>query len=284
MKDKLYKKLFKEQKSKSPKQVIAEMILRRQCDHKREGKKGEKPNWETYNVTENGEAKTMAVCSNPLCACSKKKDAICLDPLDPEEIKEHAKYMINVFEVLKINNLSLAEFGVLLYFADRKNTKSLEDLSYSLWEKGYLTKEVENYSFEVHSFEKLQTILAESTNEDSVNKRAEELADKLRNIYPKGKIPNTNYYYKSNKSDIINKLKTFFNKYGVQYTDEQIINATQKYVNSFNGNYTYLKLLKYFIWKDERLKGESVQSLLADFIENENVEDISNSDWTATLR
>ena len=193
------------------------------------------------------------------------------------------KYFIDT-EVLKLNNLSLAEFGVLLYFADRKNTKSLKDLSYSLWEKGYLTKEVENYSFEVHSFEKLQTILAESTNEDSVNKRAEELADKLRSIYPKGKIPNTNYYYKSNKSDIINKLKTFFNKYGVQYTDEQIINATQKYVNSFNGNYTYLKLLKYFIWKDERLKGESVQSLLADFIENENVEDISNSDWTATLR
>ena len=193
------------------------------------------------------------------------------------------KYFIDT-EVLKTNNLSLAEFGVLLYFADRKNTKSLEDLSYSLWEKGYLTKEVENYSFEVHSFEKLQTILAESTNEDSVNKRAEELADKLRSIYPKGKIPNTNYYYKSNKSDIINKLKTFFNKYGTQYTDEQIINATQKYVNSFNGNYTYLKLLKYFIWKDERLKGESVQSLLADFIENENVEDISNSDWTATLR
>ena len=193
------------------------------------------------------------------------------------------KYFIDT-EVLKTNNLSLAEFGVLLYFADRKNTKSLEDLSYSLWEKGYLTKEVENYSFEVHSFEKLQTILAESTNEDSVNKRAEELADRLRSIYPKGKIPNTNYQYKSNKSDIINKLKTFVNKYGVQYTDEQIINATQKYVNSFNGNYTYLKLLKYFIWKDERLKGESVQSLLADFIENENVEDISNSDWTATLR
>ena len=193
------------------------------------------------------------------------------------------KYFIDT-EVLKLNNLSLAEFGVLLYFADKKNIKSLEDLSYSLWEKGYLTKEVENYSFEVHSFEKLQTILAESTNEDSVNKRAEELADRLRSIYPKGKIPNTNYYYKSNKSDIINKLKTFFNKYGTQYTDEQIINATQKYVNSFNGNYTYLKLLKYFIWKDERLKGESVQSLLADFIENENVEDISNSDWTATLR
>ena len=68
------------------------------------------------------------------------------------------KYFIDT-EVLKLNNLSLAEFGVLLYFADRKNTKSLEDLSYSLWEKGYLTKEVENYSFEVHSFEKLQKLI-----------------------------------------------------------------------------------------------------------------------------
>ena len=72
--------------------------------------------------------------------------------------------------------------------------------------------------------------------------------------------------------------------YGTKYTDEQIINATQKYVNSFNGNYAYLKLLKYFIWKDERLKGESVQSLLADFIENESSEDTTNTDWTVELK
>ena len=125
-------------------------------------------------------------------------------------------------------------------------------------------------------------------NSDSnVTKRStniEELADKLREIYPSGKIPNTNYYYKCNRQDIINKLKTFFKMYGTKYTDEQIINATQKYINSFNGNYTYLKLLKYFIWKDERLKGESVQSLLADFIENESSEDITNTDWTVELK
>lgn len=125
-------------------------------------------------------------------------------------------------------------------------------------------------------------------NSDSnVTKRStniEELADKLREIYPSGKIPNTNYYYKCNRQDIINKLKTFFKMYGTKYTDEQIINATQKYISSFNGNYAYLKLLKYFIWKDERLKGESVQSLLADFIENENSEDIANTDWTVELK
>ena len=125
-------------------------------------------------------------------------------------------------------------------------------------------------------------------NSDSnVTKRStniEELADKLRDIYPNGKIFNTNYYYRGNKGDIVNKLKTFFKRYGTKYTDEQIISATQKYVNSFNGNYTYLKLLKYFIWKDERLKGESVQSLLADFIENESAEDTTNNDWTVELK
>lgn len=112
----------------------------------------------------------------------------------------------------------------------------------------------------------------------------EELADKLRDIYPNGKIFNTNYYYRGNRGDIVNKLKTFFKRYGTKYTDEQIINATKKYVESFNGNYTYLKLLKYFIWKDERAKGESVQSLLADFIENESAEDTISNDWTSTLR
>ena len=193
------------------------------------------------------------------------------------------KYTIDT-EILKNVDLSLSEFSVLLYYADKENNKEFDELTESLWNKGYLIKELHNYVIEPHSFEKIQVILAECTSPKSVNDRASFLADKLREIYPSGKIPNTNYYYKCNRQDIINKLKTFFKMYGTKYTDEQIINATQKYINSFNGNYTYLKLLKYFIWKDERLKGESVQSLLADFIENENSEDTVNTDWTVELK
>ena len=193
------------------------------------------------------------------------------------------KYTIDT-EILKNVDLSLSEFSVLLYYADKENNKEFDELTENLWNKGYLIKELHNYVIEPHSFEKIQVILAECTNPKSVNDRASFLADKLREIYPSGKIPNTNYYYKCNRQDIINKLKTFFKMYGTKYTDEQIINATQKYINSFNGNYTYLKLLKYFIWKDERLKGESVQSLLADFIENENSEDTVNTDWTVELK
>lgn len=193
------------------------------------------------------------------------------------------KYIIDT-DILKNVDLSLAEFGTLLYYIDRKDSNEFDKITESLWTKGYLIKDLHGYIIEPHSFEKLQVILAECNNPESVNDRASLLADKLREIYPNGKIFNTNYYYRCNRQDIINKLKTFFKMYGTKYTDEQIINATQKYINSFNGNYAYLKLLKYFIWKDERLKGESVQSLLADFIENESSEDTTNTDWTVELK
>lgn len=110
-----------------------------------------------------------------------------------------------------------------------------------------------------------------------------ELADKLREIYPEGKMVGTSYYYRCNRADIVRKLKSFFRRYG-EYTPEQIIEATQRYVASFNGNYTYLRLLKYFIWKDENKDGETLQvSQLADWIENRGSVNPSNSDWTTSL-
>ena len=190
-------------------------------------------------------------------------------------------------EICKKYNLSIEEALVLIglkyssqeIFQKLNKERFLLDLGSSIFE------EETKYKLSRKANEVLSCILAEST--DVVAKRTtniEELADKLRDVYPSGKIYNTNYYYKCNRQDIINKLKTFFKMYGTKYTDEQIINATQKYIKSFNGNYTYLKLLKYFIWKDERLKGESVQSLLADFIENESSEDTTNDDWTIELK
>ena len=190
-------------------------------------------------------------------------------------------------EICKKYNLSIEEALVLIglkyssqeVFQKLNKERFLLDLGSSIFE------EETKYKLSRKANEVLSCILAEST--DVVAKRTtniEELADKLRNIYPSGKIYNTNYYYRCNRQDIINKLKTFFKMYGTKYTDEQIINATRKYIKSFNGNYAYLKLLKYFIWKDERLKGESVQSLLADFIENESSEDITNTDWTIELK
>ena len=190
-------------------------------------------------------------------------------------------------EICKKYNLSITEALVLigLKYSSQEIFQKLNKERFLLDLGSSIFNEETKYKLSRKANEALSCILAEST--DIVAKRTtniEELADKLRDIYPNGKIVNSNYYYRCNRQDIINKLKTFFKMYGTKYTDEQIINATQKYINSFNGNYTYLKLLKYFIWKDERLKGESVQSLLADFIENESSEDTTNTDWTVELK
>lgn len=127
-------------------------------------------------------------------------------------------------------------------------------------------------------------LLADS-EEDIVVREDEikELAEKLREIYPEGKMPGTSYYYRCNRADIVRKLKSFFRRYG-DYTPEQIMEATQRYVASFNGNYTYLRLLKYFIWKDENKDGETLQvSQLADWIENKGQVNSTNADWTTNL-
>ena len=167
-----------------------------------------------------------------------------------------------------------------------------EDTYKSLVDKGLITKAngtMQSLNRKYNATEKgiilADELIADSeenivVKEDSIK----ELADKLRSIYPEGKMAGTSYYYRCNRADIVRKLKSFFRRYG-EYTTEQIIEATQRYVNSFNGNYTYLRLLKYFIWKDENKDGETLQvSQLADWIENKNEVNTNNTDWATTLR
>ena len=70
------------------------------------------------------------------------------------------------------------------------------------------------------------------------------------------------------------------------FTDEQAINATRKYVNSFNGDYQYMQLLKYFICKRTTGFGNATEdnSQLLSYIENEGQEDNINNDWTSELK
>lgn len=114
-----------------------------------------------------------------------------------------------------------------------------------------------------------------------------ELAKQMKECYPKGKVPGTAFYYRCNESEVINKLKKFFEVYG-DYTDEQIIKATKKFVASYRGNYYRLPLLKYFISKNKTFMDDneenhvSVVSELASTLENmeddEDIPDIENTD------
>ena len=119
-----------------------------------------------------------------------------------------------------------------------------------------------------------------------LRERLENLSKQLKEIYPKGKKPGTNYYWTEGPILIIRRLTSFFKKYGTGYTDEQIIEATKKYVEGFNGNYQYMRLLKYFIFKEDLNANNEVEgsSDLVTYIENAGQEDELSNDWTSTLR
>lgn len=117
----------------------------------------------------------------------------------------------------------------------------------------------------------------------------EPLALELMNLVPQTKMPGTPYYYKCNKREIILKLKKFFKLYGF-YPYEDIINATKRYVASFNGDYRYMKLLKYFIMKDEKRTDSDGRgyieetSMLATELENKESSDINSDNWVNELK
>ena len=194
----------------------------------------------------------------------------------------------------KLTDVACKKHGLLLSegMALLAISTTTDDTYKSLVDKGLITKAngtMQSLNRKYSATEK-GIVLADELIADSEKNIADkedsikELADKLRSIYPEGKMEGTSYYYRCNKADIIRKLKSFFRRYG-EYTPEQIIEATQRYISSFNGNYTYLRLLKYFIWKDENKDGETLQvSQLADWIENKNETNANNTDWTTTLR
>lgn len=197
---------------------------------------------------------------------------------------------------IKHLNLPIGDLLLLtaIYFESPISNPTIK----KLFAEGYLeyagfdcNGEVQGIKLTEEGIKKVETMFLNSEFNICEKDKFETLAEKLMEVFPKGKQPGGKYYYRGNAKDVALKLKKFFKKYGDTYTDEQIINAAKRYVTSFNGNYTYMRLLKYFIWKsvakiDEEGKSyiEEV-SELADYITNENSDTVmhNNQDWTANL-
>lgn len=182
-------------------------------------------------------------------------------------------------ELLEKCGLSLEEF-LYLMLLDLDSTPEIISI---LEKKGWLV----NGHLTESSRQRLASLLNGTKEEPSTDLRIDALAEQLMRIFPKGKKEGTAYYWRGNRKEIKDKLLKFFVYFGDTYTDSQILNAAEKYVQSFNGNYTYMRLLKYFIWKNDRKatpEGLSVEQVseLASYIENEGQEDHDN-DWSAQL-
>lgn len=134
----------------------------------------------------------------------------------------------------------------------------------------------------------IDTVLLDSDLRAQPTTRLEKLVVKLQVLFPEGKKDGTTQYWRGNKREISLRLKKFFKLYGDEYTDDEIIDATKKYIENFHGVYGKMRILKYFIWKDEKLVSEDgtlrivETSDLATMLENKNSSQYSDL-WTSTI-
>lgn len=190
-------------------------------------------------------------------------------------------------KICEENNLHLSEVLAILLV---KSCKDIPELFNTMEEKKIIKKDMfEGYMVTQRWDDVASSIVLDSDKEKQTPERLEKLASDLMKIFPKEKKAGTCHYFRGNKKDILLRLKKFFKLYG-KYSDEQILNAATNYVSSFNGDYSYMRILKYFIWKDEvkrNAEGERYVdevSDLANWIENEGSDTSSNRDWNVTVK
>ena len=221
-----------------------------------------------------------------------------------------------IIDTENLGELTLPELGVLLLLYDKRVDKSrtlvevkdkdIKDLIHSLWKKGFVYASVystdNNYNpplkhLSYSLLEKGKLALAEAcvqekpvlkrVNTKVIRDRCNELALKLMEIYPKGKKPGTANQWRGYKGGISEKLQKLI-QLGNEFTDEEAINATKAYVSGFNGMYTNMRTLPYFLGKNEIVGGEVKKTCdFMSYVESlrDNPEQVNlNKDWEIELR
>lgn len=111
------------------------------------------------------------------------------------------------------------------------------------------------------------------------------MAEAIQSQFPQGLKSGTNHSWKGSRAEIIQRLDKLQIKLNIQLDFDEVVDATKRYIQSFNGDYTYMQICKYFIFKNTVKNGMSeFSSALLDFIENkENVNESSNA-WVDNLQ
>lgn len=188
--------------------------------------------------------------------------------------------------VLDKNGLTLEEFLVL--FLGAKDV-DIESVSQSLIAKGLADKDLFSNGRIVISdkVKDLVSTISIDSDKNVIDKDSEftELATELREIYPAGRKDGTTYMWRGTTAEVAKKLKTLVVKYGYTINREDVLKATKEYVNSFNGNYRYMQLLKYFILKSVKDADGNVdiKSELMSLIENSDQIDAQRDDWVSNM-
>lgn len=189
-------------------------------------------------------------------------------------------------KILAENNLTLNEYLFLLFNA---RGGDVHECIASLIAKGWAGADL---------FDDTKIVLSDNTKENVFNVLVdsdklvedkqddfEAIANKLREIFPKGNKAGTNYNWRGSTAEIARKLKNLVVKYGCKFTEEEAIEATKAYVASFNGDYKYMKLLKYFLLKTPRNNNGDVEieSDFMTYLENKGAAEEHNGNWAVDL-
>lgn len=198
------------------------------------------------------------------------------------------KYCINPEECKKENiPIDTLLFSFSLYLGKLITPDTFQDVcSRGLIEyDGFdLMKQPINPKLTPTGIELVESILLNSEFTDKGNDDARyiNLAEKLIDLFPKGRKEGTNYMWRDSKAIIAKRLKAVVKKYNVSFTDEEAVEATRRYVNSFNGDYRYMQLLKYFLMKKSTLTGDENSQFLS-YLENKESSD-ANLNWMDSVR
>lgn len=161
-----------------------------------------------------------------------------------------------------------------------------------LWEKDYIRVEEFDakmipikFSITRTGIDIIESLCLNSEFISTKEEDFEDIAEALREVFPQGRKPGTTLMWRGSSLEVIKKLKTLKKKTGIILNKEVIVEAAKKYIESFNGNYSYMQILPYFILKQVPVNGVyEEKSQLLSFIENKDGDTTTNSEWTAELR
>ena len=180
------------------------------------------------------------------------------------EVKDRLLFLCNIsFEVF----YAMARKYNSEEYSKVEDTFSKAELDL-LQANGFIKITSDDYTFEL--LEKAETLFGKKL--DSLA----ELASKLIEIYPQG-VKSGGYPVRGSKVDVTDKLRKFFKKH--KYTHEQVIAATQKYVNrKREESWAYMQRLVFFIEKD------STSNLAAEIDGMKGDNNGAGEDWTRNIK
>lgn len=193
------------------------------------------------------------------------------------------------------HKMTLAEFLLALSI---RSVDNMEETLSNMINREIIVEKDGKYLVTQHWSDVIDEILCDSSSDtEKTDEELLSLAKRMAALFPQGKMKNrygqpTPYYYRCNSSEIVKKLKKFFTTYG-DVSEEEILDATRRYVASFQGNYSNMRLIKYFILKDDVKPSEDGQghveqiSDLATFLENKGSEEevvINDDSWLMNAR